>query len=444
MLKRSLTVIATGMMLLTACSNGGTPAANEANPPAGGTTPTPTPEEKQKPLELVFWNTSSGGTEQGFMESVGNAVKKKFPYITPKYIPTGKGTLMPDLIAAGTTPDIVMSSLPGIFSSFLANDMQYDMTGQINKSKFDLNQFEPTTIALIKQISNGAIFGLPYGSNTTHLLYNRDIFDKFGVPYPTDGMTWDEIYELAKKMTRTEGSVNYRGFASSLEHLEMTNQLSVSLVDPKTNKSTYATDEKWRTFVDNLARFYQIPGNGVDDKSVSQAAQLDAFQKDGTVAMYAGIVVPAESVTVNWDIVRLPEFPSARGVGSQPYPSYMMITGTSKHKDDAFKVIQYLTTDEEYLTFRAKRGAMSAVKNPKVVQAFGQDMSHWQGRNILKARFPEKLADPSVYTEFNAVVLTKYSANMNSLLTGKIPDTNTALRTMSEQADQAIADAMKK
>lgn len=430
-------------MLFTACSSGGTPAANEANPPAGGAAPAPTPEEKQKPIELIFWSTSSGGTEQGFMDSIGNAVQKKFPHITPKYIPTGKGTLMPDLIAAGTTPDIVTSSLPGIFASFLANDMQYDMTEQINKNKLDLNQFEPTTIALIKQISNGAMFGLPYASNTTHLLYNRDLFDKFGVPYPTDDMTWDDVYELAKKMTRTEGGVNYRGFASTLEHLAMTNQLSVSLVDPKTNKSTYATDEKWRTFVNNLVRFYQIPGNGVDDNSVSQAAQLEAFQKGGTVAMYAGVVAPAASVTVNWDIVRLPEFSSARGVGSQPYPSYMMITGTSKHKDDAFKVIQYLTTDEEYLTARAKLGAMPAVKNPKVVQAFGQDLQHWQGRNILKARFPEKLADPSINTEFNSIVLSKYTANMNALLTGKIPDTNTALRMMSEQADQAIADAMK-
>ncbi|MBD2865345.1 ABC transporter substrate-binding protein [Paenibacillus oceani] len=444
MLKRSFTVMTAGMMLLAACSNGGTPAANEANPLAGGATPAPVPEEKQEPIELMFWNSSSGGTEQGFMDTVGNAVKQKFPHITPKYIPTGKGTLMPDLIAAGTTPDIVMSSLPGIFSGYLANGMQYDMTEQLNKYKLDLNQFEPTTIALIKQISNGAMFGLPYGSNTTHLLYNRDIFDKFGVAYPTDGMTWDDIYELAKKMTRTEGGVHYRGFASSLEHLEMTNQLSFSLVDPKTKKSTYASDEKWRTFVDNLVRFYQIPGNGVDDKTVSQAAQLDAFQKEGTVAMYAGIVVPAESVTVNWDIVRLPEFSSARGIGSQPYPSYMMITGTSKHKDNAFKVIQYLTTDEEYLTSRAKRGAMSAVKNPKVIQAFGHDLPHWQGRNILKARFPEKLANPSVYTEFNSVALTKYTANMNAFLTGKIPDTNTALRMMSEQADQAIADAMKK
>ena len=31
--------------------------------------------------------------------------------------------------------------------------------------------------------------------------YNRDLFDKAGITYPTTGWTWDEFREVAKKLT---------------------------------------------------------------------------------------------------------------------------------------------------------------------------------------------------------------------------------------------------
>ena len=49
---------------------------------------------------------------------------------------------------------------------------------------------------------------LKYGQYTypanivhTYLIYNKNVFDKYNVPYPTDNMNWKEFIELAKKIT---------------------------------------------------------------------------------------------------------------------------------------------------------------------------------------------------------------------------------------------------
>lgn len=72
------------------------------------------------------------------------------------------------------------------------------MTELIKKHNLDLGRLEPVLVDSMKKMGNGEIWALPTGTATNVIIYNKDIFDKFGVDYPTDGMTWDEFYELAK------------------------------------------------------------------------------------------------------------------------------------------------------------------------------------------------------------------------------------------------------
>lgn len=45
----------------------------------------------------------------------------------------------------------------------------------------------------------------PVVNNTMSLYYNKDLFDKFGVSYPKDGMTWDEVLELNRQLDKNGG-----------------------------------------------------------------------------------------------------------------------------------------------------------------------------------------------------------------------------------------------
>ncbi|MDF2717584.1 MAG: extracellular solute-binding protein family 1 [Paenibacillus sp.] len=433
----SLAAIVLGIVL-TACSSG----QNGSGDKKDGIAPQEKQAEKKEPVELVFYITSSGWTEERFMEEYGNAIVAKYPYMKLKFIPAGKGTTIPELLAGGTIIDVVISSVGATQAQILDNNLQYDMTGLIQKNKFDMSKFEPTTLELMRLLSNGGIYGLPLNNTVGLLTYNKDLFDKFAVPYPKDGMTWDDAYELAKRMTRVDNGVQYRGFISSVAHLSQINQFSTAYVDPKTGKALFDTDDNWKRFTADLARFYQIPGNGVDAKTVSLDAQWKAFTEERTVAMMAHIGTPDGTFTANWDVAAMPEYKERPGYGPQPYPTYSFITTTSKNKDDAFDAIALLAS-EPYQTKLSKRGLMSVLTSKTVRDVYGQEADYLKGKNI-NARYPKKLASPMAMTPYDAIAKSKWTTQMNNLIQGTI-DVNTALRNAAEETNKAIeAEKAKK
>lgn len=438
MAKKSIMLLLAALLpLLPACGEG---TQKDATATPGAPIGQAAAETKKEPVDLTFYNPATGFTEAAFMEKYGKALQQKFPYMRLHYIQSGKGTSLPELIAAGTAVDVVLSTVSNLHSTFLASHMEYDLTGLIKKYGIDLNQFEPASVELMKQISGGGMYGLPNSAGAgIHLLYNKDIFDRFGVAYPRDGMTWDELYELAKKMTRTMEGINYTGFGTSFQHIYLTNQLSASGIDPKTNKSLFASDEKWTAIAQNMLRFYQIPGNQLDAGHVSQSAQLNAFIKDHTTAMYVGGWIPADNVDYDWGIVRLPEFTQLPGVGTQVLPEYYLVSNTSKYKDDAFQAIAYLTTSKDFAVERAKKGDISALKpTAEIKKVLYEDVPYLKQSNIINARTPEKYAAPSLMTPYNAIAVSKFASAMESLITGKVTDINTALRMAAEETDKAI------
>lgn len=429
---KNATMIGLLAVVASACSGANT----GGNTTAGTTDSGKVPEVKKKdPVDLVFYQTSSGWTEAMFMEQYGDAIKTKFPHMNIKFIPSAKLT---DLLASGTTIDVLFSSVGHIHAFLLGNNLQYDMTELIKKNNYDLSKLEPSTVDLMKKIANGGMYGLPVTNTVSVLSYNKDLFDKFGVSYPKDGITWDETYELAKRMTRNEGGVQYRGLVASVEHIAQTNQFSAGYVDPKTDKSLFGTNENWKKIAENLTRFYKIPGNEVDSKSGVLLAQVDAFRKDLTVAMMAHLAIPDKNDAIkNWDMVKLPEFKELPGVGSQPYPTYFDITSMSKHKDEAFEAIAFLTSEEFQLKL-AKRGDVPVHKSQTVRNAFGQEVEHLKGKNI-KARLPEKLAEPMAMTTYDAQAKPRWVNNINQLITGTgNDDINTLLRKATEETDKDI------
>ena len=44
-------------------------------------------------------------------------------------------------------------------------------------------------------------FVYPCNVYHTFILYNKNIFDKYGVPYPPEDLTWDQYIEIARKLT---------------------------------------------------------------------------------------------------------------------------------------------------------------------------------------------------------------------------------------------------
>ncbi|MDF2726322.1 MAG: extracellular solute-binding protein family 1 [Paenibacillus sp.] len=416
-----------GVSLLAACGAGD---KESGQPAQNADTKTPVKETKAvQPKELVFYNASnSTATVEAFLSSdQGKEITAKYPDLTIKLVATGKGMEPQEIIASGQPIDIIINS---VFSYPVLLDAKLigDISDIVKKYNYDLSRIEPTFIDLQRQLENGKVYGLPTANAGVALFYNKDIFDKFGVAYPKDGMTWDETYDLAKKLTRTDGGIKYFGFATRYPFMYNVNQLSLSYYDLKADKITVNND-KFKMFIENFARFEQIPGN--------EKVNTDSFNKEKVVAMMA--YQSGKWDFDSWDMVSMPSFKDAPGVGPQGYGTYWNIASTSKNKDFAFEVLAYLTSDEIQKKY-AKAGSIPVVTTPDVVKSFDQDGGRFKGKNV-KAFFPSKRPTPSFVTKYDDAISKQMTAAYAAVAEGK-KDANTALREAEEQAAKAIA-AMK-
>lgn len=446
---RTLGIIGTVATALALSACGGTPATSGSDP--SGTkaeTKTPAPDAGKTaadttPINLVFYSPTRDWTEEYFMREFGDPIKTKFPYMTPKFIPyNGKADQLGEMIAAGDQVDLVMLSYGQIYSFLMKYGMQYDMTPLIQKNGYDMSVFEPSSVDILKQVGGGRLYGLPMYTLPSTIYYNKDLFDKFGVSYPTDKLTWDDLYELSKKLTRNEGGQDYYGTVISPSHLAMRSQLSLDLIDPKTGLSAINTSE-WKTFMDNVSRFYQ--SYGWDSAAMQVAKQRDMFTKERRAAMWLPVSTmhTAEELEgMNWDLAAFPTLKEAPGVGPQPYPYYYFMSSTGKHKDQTFEVLTYLTSESFHMD-KSKRGVfLSLLKNDAIRKAFGLEAEMYKGKNT-KAMLPDKFAAPSYLSEYTASAASKIFGALVNVTTGKM-DVNTALSTGNEEMNKAIgADKAK-
>lgn len=430
----ALLVLLLAASSLTGCtSDGGQTATKDGSGQTGNGN---SPDKPKSPVTLTFYDPTAKGLTENFMEQYGNAIQKKFPYITVNYVSspdTNPEGHIAGMITAGETIDIVMTADQNFHRLIAPFNLQYDISELIKSERFDLSRLDPGAVKAIQALSNGGMYGLPISMNHFALMYNRDLFDRFGQPYPKDGMTWDETYELAKAMTRVENDVQYRGFITQTYNFAWTSQLSLGFVDPKTDKPLYVSDDRWAKFTRNLTRFYEIPGNALKETTFGAVGNL--FNKDKVAAMYANFI-PSVEIPVNWDVVSLPTFSDLPGVGPQTLLSMAYITSMSKHKEAAFEAVAYLTSDEFQMNISKKALALPITSNADVKKAFAQEAPLLQGKNV-RVLLSNKPAPPFAPSPYSRAAAQFYERTMYKLGKGQV-DLNTALRESTEEANKEI------
>lgn len=395
------------------------------------------------PAELNIYSTSAW-TEEAFNDRFGNAIRKKFPQHKINYIQRKAGAQYDDLIASNTPIDIVWDSIASFSTGPINYNMQYDMTELIKKHSVDTSSIEPTLLESVRDLSGGKLYALPVVNNTLVMFYNKTIFDKFGVPYLKDGMTWEQIAEVSEKITRLEGGVQYVGLGMPYSTFIRLNQFSVPYIDAKTETPTINTNERWKTVFDILLKQAAIPGYKDIVRSENKIPDVSSFVKGyvGMLATLSNQYLTAGVPELNWDTVSLPSFKEAPGVGPQHYPTLFGVSAISKHKDQAMEIIKYLVSDEFQLGV-SKSGALPVVTKKEIIDAYAQD-TPYKDKN-MKAAFYSKYAATPPVTPYDTNVQSVYfnTAKGVQLILGET-DLNSMLRTMEEEAVKAITEAKAK
>jgi multiple sugar transport system substrate-binding protein len=417
--------------LLTGCSG------SKGTKESPGTQPAVDPNQ---PLTLSVYQYSAYLTDEEFQKLMADPLKKKYPNITLQLVRAAKGSMPEDLVTSGSIPDIIYTGSAGAVT---INQLQaaQDLNGLAKKFNVDPGKFNATAMDAIKQYSDsGQLLMFPFSMNFSALYYNKDIFDKFGVAYPKDGMSWDDAIELTRKVTRETDGVQYAGLDIDGGVQRLSEQLNLPLVDPKTLKAVLQTDG-WKKTISTFQQLKAVPGNNTGKKATT------AFEKDRTLAMLAGLGARLGELEelnntgkpMNWDLAAMPHFNETPKNAFRTSLFLLMLSTTTKYPEQAFEVINYFTGDEVQ-TLISKHGRQSSLKDPKYNKSFGQEVNSLKGKNV-NAIFQMVPAPVPKLTLYDGTARKEMSAAAGDVVKGAA-DINTALRTAEEKANQNI-DAMK-
>jgi multiple sugar transport system substrate-binding protein len=357
-----LSLLCAAALAVTACGNGGGGDAAAGGNDAGAAAKNSA--IVTKPVTIKF-----SRTDNYIMEPIDNAIKdtlaKKYANITLEIVQQTKGNSIEEQVAAGTPADIYQGA-SGTANTLKPLGMSYDLTPLIKSHNFDLGRFEPHMLDLmrLKADDGKALLGLPYANGFNILFYNKDIFDKFGVPYPKDGMTWEQIIDLSKKVTRQDGGTQYYGFSIGGNwYSTFQAQFGLPVANVKTNKAVVNTDG-WKRAFDYAKRLYDSTGANNPKLYGVGGTPMDLFVKDKVLAMWISNNNSRYMTEMNWDMVSIPSTPDKPGVGGPSPYNIMTIASSSKEKDAAFQVLETIFTDEVQ-TAIAKYGLPSPLKDDK-------------------------------------------------------------------------------
>lgn len=352
---------------------------------------------------------------------------------------------MDQLIVSGNVPDLIVSDNDWHMRLQDA-DLPMDLTDLVSKSKLDLRKFVPETIQAVRNLDpkGKELQGIPYSLNAGALFYNKDLFGKFGVPYPKDDLLWSDVLELSRKLTRMQDGVQYIGWDPRYPDVYVS-PYTQPFVDPKTNKALVDIP-LYRKTLELFQKVYEQPGF-VSGKTYAYGPE--GFIGEKRVAMMADwasklisdfLQAEKDGVASNWDMVTIPNFEDKAGKGRHTLTDILLITKNSPYKEQAMQVIQLVTSREQQMAM-SRSSRVTVLNDPEVIKAFGTDNPSLKSKNTASI-FKYKSSPVAQPNRYDKEVQNLIRAMRKEMAINK-KDINTVLRETQEAADKKIAELMK-
>ena len=263
-------------------------------------------------------------------------------------------------LAGGSPPDLFLMNYR-FYGQYAARDVLEPLEGYVEDSdEFSAEDFYPESLDAFRW--NGTITCLPQNISSLVVYYNRDLFERFGVPEPTDDMSWSQFVYRAQQMTRDAQGAVVRGADPDLPQANTAPAAIYGLgVEPTiirfapfvwSNRGELVDDDEHPTrfTLDTeasksaLQQFFELRTvHGVVPPDVEVEAEDDETRfLNGRMAMFleSRRLVPAlrEAAEFDWDVAALP---TLQDEASILHSDAYCMTKASKEKDAAWRFVEY-------------------------------------------------------------------------------------------------------
>jgi len=225
---------------------------------------------------------------------------------------------------------------------------------------------------------DGTLYGLPFRKDNNLIFYNKDLFDKAGVEYPQDGMTFEEYLDLAREMTSGEGAEKVYG-----THVH-TWASNVYQYPRFVDEYVYNDASTWDALIPYYEGILALQDEGcIQNYGALKSGNIHysgVFYKQEAAMMQIGTWyinmllenVPNEDqgiASFNWGVCSMP---NDKGVTTENVVGGLTpvaIGAYSKHPDEAWAFLTYIT-GAEGAQILAKTGIVPAWAGPEVIEIF--------------------------------------------------------------------------
>lgn len=275
-------------------------------------------------------------------------------------------------IMTGTNQVDVMIFDMSMLGQLVNENLLKQLDPMLKEEKIDTTEFVPAVIDGIKDAGNGFLYALTPTFQPSALYYNKKLFSKAGVEPPKDNMSWDDVFNLAKRMKSGTGKDAVFGFSfnqwgSSENFWDLQNfaaPLQLRMFDEKAETMTVNTPQweaVWKAVTD-LYKDHVTPRQEdmQYDQPQGENVRYNPFQGrlflNGKVAMTIGdysmineiqqMNDNAEKLKIeklDWDVVTAPFHAGMTGVGGSMYMGSLSgINATAANPDDAWEFVKFM------------------------------------------------------------------------------------------------------
>ncbi|SET18770.1 ABC transporter substrate-binding protein [[Clostridium] polysaccharolyticum] len=337
MRKKLISTVLCGAMcvaMFTGCGNTGKQASSDKG------------KGSKEPVTISYacWDSN----QANLIQTMADEFEKENPDIKIDIQVNGWADYWTGLEAAatgGSLPDTFWMHSNNIYY-YGSNDQLLDLSKYIDSSdKVDLANY-PEGLSKIYNI-DGKQYAIPKDYDTIALWYNKKMFDEAKLSYPDDTWTWEDLKEAAKKLTKDDGS--QYGFCAGLHNQEgyynFVYQNGGEIITPE-KTSGYAEDKT----IAGIEEYFSFVKEGLSPEIYDDAARGEAIS-NGLCAMglfgswnLSGFA-DSDYMKENFDCTVLPMSDDGgkasifNGLGNA-------IAKTTKHPDEAWKWVEFLSSKE--------------------------------------------------------------------------------------------------
>jgi multiple sugar transport system substrate-binding protein len=281
-------------------------------------------------------------------------------------------------LSGGAVVDAICMNNPSQAATYSELGQLVDLNPYIKAANLDVSGISGFIDSFNNEV--GAVYGLPYRKSVWVLFYNKKIFDDAGIPYPGDNLTWEQYSELAQRLTRGSGEnkifgvLNFGPTSAWWRAPANTTGANNPVVPGDLAEYKKAAQYTW-----DLSYKYQVQplyadrvGTAAEDYAGIFMQGKHAMMVNGDWAVNMINTGISRGININYDVAAIPHW-----AGKEPYstgtPSLGSVNVASKFKDEAFKFVSFLASNEGAKII-SKYGMMPAWSSQEVMDIYLKEL----------------------------------------------------------------------